>query len=65
MPQAETAFLEALKIYRQLAVKNPDGFLLDVANILNNLGLYYTDNKKLPQAEAAFLEALEYGKAIS
>ncbi len=46
MPQAEAAYNEALKIYRQLAEKNPDAFLPYVAGTLNNLGEYYREIKK-------------------
>jgi tetratricopeptide (TPR) repeat protein len=58
MPQAEGAYNEALKIYRQLADNNPDAFLPGLANILNNLGNYYRANQKMSQAEGAYNEAL-------
>jgi tetratricopeptide (TPR) repeat protein len=65
MPQAEDAYIEALKLYRALANKSPDVFLPDVAKILNNLGIYYFDNQKMPQAEAAYTEALNIRRTFA
>lgn len=50
--------MEALSIRRQLAVKNPNVFLSDLATTLNNLGIYYSENKKMVEAEQAYNEAL-------
>ncbi|GHV48782.1 hypothetical protein FACS1894181_05540 [Bacteroidia bacterium] len=47
--QAEASYTEALKIYRELAGKNPQAYLPDVATTLVNLSLFYKDdtpNKK-------------------
>jgi tetratricopeptide (TPR) repeat protein len=65
MPQAEAAYDEALKVYRQLSAKNPDAFLPDVAMTLNNLGVFYSDNQQMPQAEAAYNEALKIRRQLS
>jgi tetratricopeptide (TPR) repeat protein len=64
MPQAEATFMEVLKIRRQLADKNPDAFLPDLAITLNSLGIYYSTNQKMPQSEAAFLEALKIRRQL-
>ena len=65
MLQAEGAYNEALKITRQLAEKNPDAFLPNVANTLNNLGNYYRANQKMPQAEGAYNEALKITRQLA
>jgi len=65
MAQAVTVYLEALKIYRQLADKNPDVFLPDLANTLNNLGEYYRVNNNMLRAEAAYLEALKIYRQLA
>ncbi|MEI7587140.1 tetratricopeptide repeat protein [Runella sp.] len=65
MPQAEEAYNEALKIYSQLAEKNPDAFLPDLATCLNNLGTYYYSNQKMPQAEEAYNEALKIYRQLA
>jgi len=60
MPQAEGAYNEALKIKRQLAEKNPDAFLPDVAMTLNNLGVFYETLKQYDKALDYFGEAVGY-----
>ena len=65
MPQAEGAYNEALNIYRQLADKNPDAFLPDVAVTLNNLGAFYLTNQKMAQAEGAYNEALKIRRQLA
>ena len=59
MTQSEATYENALKIYRQLAEKNPDAFLPDVAMTLTNLGNYYHGNQKTTQSEVAYEEALK------
>ena len=48
-------------ILRQLADKNPDAYLSDVAQTLINMALLHLskDEKDIPAAEAAALESLE------
>jgi tetratricopeptide (TPR) repeat protein len=65
MLQAEAVYNEALIIRRELADKNPDAFLLDVAMTLNNLGVFYSDNQKMLQAEAAYQEALSIQRQLA
>jgi tetratricopeptide (TPR) repeat protein len=60
MSQAEVAYNEALKIYRQLAEKSPDAFLPVVAKILNNLGVFYKTLKQYDKALEHYGEALCY-----
>jgi tetratricopeptide (TPR) repeat protein len=56
--QAETAFHEALTLYRKLAKDNPAAFEADVAMTLNNLGILYCNMKEFKLAETAYQEAL-------
>ncbi len=58
MPQADSAYQEALQMYRQLAAKNPDAFLPDVALTLNNLGVFYETPKQYDQALKQYEEAM-------
>jgi nephrocystin-3 len=39
MEAARKEYEEAVKIYRELAEKNPENYLPEVAQMLNNLGL--------------------------
>jgi len=50
---------EALKIRKELANKNPDIYLPDVAETLNLIGVLQSDNKEYFAAEASYKEALE------
>lgn len=65
MPEAEKALNEAMSIRRQLADKNPDIFLLYLANTLNNIGEYYRLNNKMPEAENAYTEALSIRRKLA
>ncbi len=65
MPEALTAYAEALTIYKQLAQKNPDAFLQDVAGTQNNLGNLYQVNKRFPEALTAYSEALTIYKQLA
>ena len=56
--QAEAEYNEALTIRRQLAEKNPDSYLPDVANTLNNLANLHSDTNRHKKAEAEYNEAL-------
>jgi len=42
--KAEASYTETLKIYRELAEKNPEAYLPYVAMTLTNLSLFYQDN---------------------
>jgi hypothetical protein len=44
------AYDEALKIYRELAQKNPDRYLPYVATTLNNLGILDSDENRMDEA---------------
>lgn len=52
------AYDEALKIYRELAQKNPDTYLPDVATTLTNLGVLDRDQNRMDEARKAYDEAL-------
>jgi tetratricopeptide (TPR) repeat protein len=58
MVRAKKAYEEALMIRRQLAEKNPEVFLPDVAMTLNNLGNLLQTNKEMGAAKQAYEEAL-------
>jgi len=57
--EAETAYQEALEIYKELAEKNPEAYKLDVAVTQNNLGNLYSNLGWFEEAETAYQEALE------
>ncbi|GHV48757.1 hypothetical protein FACS1894181_05430 [Bacteroidia bacterium] len=63
--QAEASYTEALKTYRELAAKNPQAYLPDVATTLNNLGILHRNNNKYPQAEASYTEALQIYRELA
>jgi len=50
LTEALHAYSEALKIYKQLAEKNPGAFLSDVAMTQNNLGILYLYQNQLEKA---------------
>ena len=58
-PTAEAAYVEALKIYRDLAEATPPTYLPYVATTLNNLAVLHRAKNEFPKAEAAYGEALE------
>ena len=57
--EAEKEYQMALKIYRDLAAKNPDAYLPRVADTLNNLALLHADTNQLELAEEEYQEALK------
>jgi tetratricopeptide (TPR) repeat protein len=59
MQEARNEFAEALKTYRELAQKNPDVNLPDVAMSLNNLGLLDSDQNRIEEARKELAEALK------
>ena len=56
--EARQHYEEALKMYRELANKNPEKYLPDVAGSLNNLGILLKDINELKQAQTYYEEAL-------
>ena len=58
MEAARKGFEDALKIYRELAQKNPDTYLPDMAQTLNDLALLDRDQKRMEAARKALEEAL-------
>jgi tetratricopeptide (TPR) repeat protein len=50
MKEAETAYLEALSIYRRLAESNPEAYLPYVAGTLNNLANLYRRTQRMKEA---------------
>ncbi len=59
MVEAQKAYEEALKTYRELAQSNPEAYLPDVATTLNNLGVLYGDQNRMVEAQKAYEEALK------
>ena len=55
---ARQAYEEALKIRRELARKNPETYLPDLAMTLNNLGNLHSDQNRMEDARQAYEEAL-------
>jgi tetratricopeptide (TPR) repeat protein len=58
MDEARKDYDEALKIRRELAQKNPDTYLPDVAVTLNNLGYLLSNQNRMDEARKAYDEAL-------
>ena len=56
---AESEYKEALGLYRELAEKNPQAYLPDVAMTLNNLAILHSDRNEFEAAEIEYTEALE------
>ena len=52
--EAETAYQEALEIYKELAEKNPEAYKPDFAKTQNNLGNIYSDLRRFEEAETAY-----------
>ena len=57
--EAEAGYLESLDIFRELATSNPSAYQYDVAVLLNNLGNFYRDTRRLKEAETNYQESLE------
>ena len=55
---SEKAYKEALKIRKELAEKNPDAYLPDVATTQNNIGVLCSDLGRIDDSEKAYKEAL-------
>ena len=63
--KVEDRYCEALKIYRDLAEKNPDDYLPQVAETLNNLALLHENTYSDDEAEEEFDEALRIYRELS
>jgi len=62
--EAERAYLDALKTYKELAKTYYKIYLPYVATIHNHLGNLYADLKRFEEAEKIFLEALRLYKEV-
>ncbi len=63
--EAETAYIEALDAYKELATMIPDAYLPTMAIIQNNLGAIYSDLGRFAEAETVYQEALEIRRALA
>jgi tetratricopeptide (TPR) repeat protein len=63
--QAISSYEDALKIWRTLAIENPQAYLPDVATTLNNLGTLQRDMSEFRQALASYEEALEIRRGLA
>ena len=59
MEEARKEYEEALKIYSELAQKNPETYLPYVAMTLNNLGILDSDKNRMAEARKEYEEALK------
>lgn len=57
--KARQHYEEALKMYRELANKNPEKYRPDVAKVLNRLGVLLANIGELKQAQTCFEEVLQ------
>ena len=58
VPEAETAFRDALDVFRDLAQADPGAYSLHIAIVLGNLGSLYIDLRRMPEAESSLDQAL-------
>ncbi len=65
MVEARKAFENVLMIYRQLAEKNPEIYLPDVATTLNNIGNLHRTENRMAEARIAFEEALRIRRKLT
>lgn len=63
--KARQYYEEALKMYRELANKNPEKYLPDVAKTLNNLGVLLANVGELKQAQTCFEEILQISQKLA
>jgi tetratricopeptide (TPR) repeat protein len=63
--EATPLYEKALKIMRELAKKNPDAYLPDVAHALNSLGLLQSANSNLYKAFGEFEKALKIQRELA
>ena len=64
MEDAHKEHEEALKIYRELAQKDPETYLPYVAMTLNNLGILDSDQNRMAEARKEYEEALKIYEAF-
>ena len=62
---ATTHYKEALGLYRTFAASNPSVYMADVATILNNLAVLYSDQNQMDDALAAYTEALALRRTLA
>ena len=65
MEEAPKEYAEALKIGRELAQKNPDTYLSDVATMLNNLGMLHSPQHRMEEAPKEYEEALKIDRELT
>ena len=63
--EAEELYLDALRLSRNLAEKNPDVYLPDVARTCNNLAYLYDTINRKDEAERLYLEALQIDRKLA
>lgn len=62
--RASRASEEALQIFRDLAQKNPEAYLPDVATTLSNLGVLNRDQKQMEEARDELDETLQIRREL-
>ena len=65
MHEAVQLYLEALRIYRSLAESNPDAYMADVANAMNNIANQQRALGRYGEAEKNYQEALRIRRQLS
>ena len=65
MEEAGKELDETLQIHRELAQKNPEAYLPDVAETLNNLGVLFRKQNRTQEAKQAYAEALQIYEVIA
>uniref|UniRef100_UPI0028E23087 tetratricopeptide repeat protein n=1 Tax=Porphyromonas endodontalis TaxID=28124 RepID=UPI0028E23087 len=63
--KAQDYYEEALQIRRELAQQNPEAYLPDVAESLNNLGVLLSDTDDLKRAQDYYEEALQIRRELA
>ena len=63
--KARRHYEEVLQALRELAKKNPEAYLPDVATSLNNLGVLLSDTNNLEQARDNYEEALQIHRELA
>src|SRR6516225_9389967 len=65
MEEARKEHEEALKTYRELAQKEPETYLPEVAQTLNDLGILDSAQNRPEEARKAFAEALKIYRSLA
>jgi len=63
--ESRTGIEDALKTYRELAKKEPETYLPDVAAMLNDLGILDSDENRVEKARIEFEEALKIYRQLA